>query len=136
MAPGSVDERRLPVRKRLRRTEGERASGGGGRLRLGTPDPDLRIQRLDRAADAGDEPAAADGRDDGDRIGRIFQDLESHRAMAGDEIVIVERVYERSFDSGKRALAQGLPGDLVRHRDEPCAERLHTLDLRGRRRLD
>ena len=38
------------------------------------------LQRLDRAADAGDEPAAADAGDDRGRVGRVLEDLEPHRA--------------------------------------------------------
>ena len=71
------------------RREGKRKRRG--RLRFHAPNFDLRSKRLDRAAHAGDESAAADARDDRDGVGRVFQNLEAHRPMAGDEIVIVER---------------------------------------------
>lgn len=56
--------------------------------------------------------------------------------MANDEIVIVERVHKCAFRSRKRAIAERLPRDLVRHRDERGAKRAHPLDFGGWRRLD
>ncbi len=120
----------------MRRSLGERKRGGGGCLRFNAPNVDLGLERLDRAADAGDESAAADAGDDGFRIGRVFQNLETHRSVTGDEVVIVERVHKRSFGSRIRTLLERLPCDIVWNRDELCAERPHPVDLGFRRRLD
>ena len=57
--------------------------------------------------DARDESAAADAGNDRGRVGRVFKNLQSHRRMAGDEIVIVERMHERPFGSGKRRDPRG-----------------------------
>ena len=70
------------------------------------------------------------------RVGRVFQNLESHRSMAGDEIVIVERVDECPFHAGKGAILQCFPRDFVRDRDQFRSERAHPIDLRFRRGLD
>jgi hypothetical protein len=48
----------------------------------------------------GDEPAAADAADDRLCVGFVFENLEPHRAMPGDEIVIVERMHERPLRTG------------------------------------
>ena len=48
------------------------------------------------------------------RVGRVFKNLETHRRMTGDEIVIVERMHKRSFGSGKRTILERFPGDIVR----------------------
>ena len=55
---------------------------------------------LTALADADDQPAAADARRSRRRVGRIFENLEPHRGVAGDEIVIVERVDERPSTPG------------------------------------
>ena len=46
-------------------------------------------------------------------------------AMAGDEIMIVERMNEGAFDARDSALVERLPRDIVGHGDETRAERLH-----------
>ncbi len=71
------------------------------------------FKRLDGAADARDQSPAADAGDDRDRLGRVFQDLQTHGRMTGDEIVIVERMDKGPFHSRKRALLQRLPSDIV-----------------------
>ena len=48
--------------------------------------------RLDRASNAGDQPAATDRGDDRLHVRQVFKDLEPHGGMAGDEVVIVEGV--------------------------------------------
>src|SRR6185437_5093421 len=132
----SVDEGWLPVRKCLRRAHPEGALGGSGCLGLHAPYLDAGLQRLDRAADTRDEAAAADGDDDGRRIGFVLQYLESDRAVPRDEIMIVEWMHEGSFDTGKRALAQRPPGRLQRRLYDGCAQRFHALDLGGRRGVE
>ena len=69
-------------------------------------------------------------------LGRIFQNLQPHRGMTGDEIVIVERMNEGSFGAGKGARVERAPGDVVGDEDEFGPERAHPFQLRGRRGLD
>ena len=47
-----------------------------------------------RDADAGEQPAAADRRDDRVDVGQVLEDLEPRRAVAADEVVVVERMDE------------------------------------------
>ena len=94
------------------------------------------LSALIAAADARDEPPSPDAGNDRNRVGRVFQNLQSHGRVTGDEIVIVERMHERSFNAGKRMLVERLPGDLVRHCNEFGAERPHPFDLRDRRCFD
>ena len=50
-----------------------------------------RRARLDRGRDAGDEPAAADADDDRVDVGHLVEDLEAERALARDDVGVVER---------------------------------------------
>ena len=50
--------------------------------------------RID-GADAGEQAAAADGHDDRVDVGRLLEDLERHRALAGHHVGVVERMDER-----------------------------------------
>ena len=68
----------------------------GGILGLDADDADLRVQRLHIGRDAADEAAAADRHED--RVGargELLQDLEGDRALAGDDVGVVERMDER-----------------------------------------
>ena len=49
--------------------------------------------------------------------------------MAGDEIVVVERVNECSFRSGKRSFIERFPSNLVRDRNEFGVQRFHALQF-------
>src|ERR1700729_984257 len=110
---------------------GERS--GRGRFRLGAPPLDSGIEGFESAAYARDEATAADCGDDRGGVRSIFENLEAHRRMTGDEIMIVEWVHERPFHAGKRSIPKGLPRGCIRHRDETGAKRPHSLDLRFRR---
>src|SRR5258708_14030207 len=92
--------------------------------------------RLDRAADAGDQATAADRGDDGAHVGQVLEDLQAHGAMAGDEIVIVERVDEGAVEPGISMRLGRLPRLLIGNRDDGRAERPHPLELVLRRGLD
>ena len=98
LAAGAVDERRLPGLELLRRAAASESAIGaavsGSTPQIVTPG----AERLERAADAGDESAAADARDHGRGLGRVLQNLQPHRGVTGDEIVIVERMNERSLE--------------------------------------
>ena len=86
--------------KGLRRTFLKRKRSGRGGFRLDTEDLDFRLERLDRAAHTGDQSAAADARDHGGGVWSVFENFEAHRAVTGDEIVIVERMNECSVGPG------------------------------------
>ena len=75
-----------PARERLRVG---RARGG-----LHADDLDLRPRRLDRDRDAGREPAAADRHDDLREVRHLLEQLEPERALAGDDVRVVEGVHE------------------------------------------
>ncbi len=57
------------------------------------------LSALSALADAGDQPAAADAGDDRRGVRCILENLQAHGAVAGDEIVIVERMHEGPFDA-------------------------------------
>ena len=77
-----------------------------GVVHLHADDADLGPHRLDVRRDARDQAAAADGDEDGvDRPLVLAQDLHRDRALAGDDIGVVERM-----DEGEAALL------LERHR--------------------
>src|SRR5204862_3941988 len=81
-------------------------------------------------------PATADRGNDGDGVRRILENLEAHRRVTGDEVLIVEWMDERPLDAGICAVVERLPGDRIRYEHELCAERAHALELRGRCGLD
>ena|SRR6516162_6350204 len=96
----------------------------------------LRLERLDGAANADDEAAAADACNDRGGVGRVFKDLQTHRRMTGNEIVVIKRMHKYPFDPGERTFLKGLPRDFIRHGNQSRAKRLHTLDFRHGRRLE
>jgi hypothetical protein len=49
---------------------------------------------LDGAGDAADEPAAADGDDDGFEVGDLLQQLEADGSLPRDDLVVVKGVQE------------------------------------------
>jgi len=60
------------------------------RLGLDADDSDVRALGLDRRRDAGEEAAAAERHDHGPDVRRLLQDLEPARALAGDDVDVVE----------------------------------------------
>ena len=73
----------------------QRAVHGIGIHRLHADDPDLGAQLFDVGRHAGDQPAAADGAEDGvDRPGVLAQDFHRDGALPGDYIWIVIGVHE------------------------------------------
>ena len=77
-----------------------------------------------------------DGGNDGDRVRCVLENFESHGAVAGDEVLVVERMHERSGHAGIGAITEGAPRRLVGHRYKSRPEGAHSIDLCGRRRLD
>ena len=96
LSAGAVDERGFPVFENLRRTLGKRQRRRRGCLGFDTPNFDGRLQRFHGTAHAGNQTAAADGGNDGDRVRRIFENLESHGAVSRDEVMIIEGMHKRS----------------------------------------
>jgi hypothetical protein len=47
--------------------------------------------------------------------------------VTGDEIMLVERMHERSLDAGERMFIDSVPSDFMRHRDEFRVERAHPV---------
>ena len=72
---------------------------------LHADDLDLGPRGLHRDGDAAREPAAADRHDDLGQVGDVLQQLEAERALAGDDVGVVERVHE-----GHARLARALLG--------------------------
>ena len=77
-------------------------------LRLDADDPRAGPQRLHRERDAGNEPAAADRHDDQVDLGHVLDDLQAEARVAGDDVVVVERVQE--VEAGRL--------ELLDHREE------------------
>ncbi len=105
-------------------------------VRLDADDLDARVAILQEGADAADQPAAADG--DEYRIGHarpLALDLGADRALAGDDVGIVERMHEAKA-LGRFELTSVRVGVVVRHAVQHglAAERDDGVDLdRGRR---
>src|SRR5690606_16601822 len=74
-------------------------------LGLDTDDADRGPERLDGGRDAGDEAAAPDRHDDDVGVGRVLEDLEADRALARDDVRVVERVDEREAVLAAQRLA-------------------------------
>ncbi len=82
----------------------------GSFFRLHANDADFGIGFLERAADAGDEAAAADGYDDGFEVWDLFEQLEGDGALAADDVGVVEGMDEGSafFDAAAECFFAGL----------------------------
>ena len=63
-----------------------------GGFRLSSENFDLRFQRFDCTAYAGNKTATTDGGDHSPGVRHILQNFQAHCAMPGNEVVIVERV--------------------------------------------
>ncbi len=101
---------------------------------LHADDADLGPQRLDIGRHAGDQPAAADGHEDGvDRPLVLAQDLHRHRALAGDHVGVVEGMHEAQslrllqFQRVRMGVAVAV---AVQH--DLAAQRMHGVDLQLR----
>src|ERR1051325_8018190 len=79
---------------------------------------------------------AADGHEDGLHVGHVFEDLDADGGVAGDEVMIVERMDERALDAGIGALFHRVPAGVERRLHPRRAEVAHPLDLRLGRGLD
>ena len=94
------ERRAEPVGDRLRLDRHDLAPLDGQRHRVGAlgldaDDAGARPPCLDRGRDAADEPAAADADHDDVDVRHVVDDLETDRAVAGDDRRVVERVDER-----------------------------------------
>ena len=83
---------------------GQRLIHRVGPERLDADDAHGRPQRLDVAADAGNQPAAADRHEDRRDVAQAMpQDLVADGALARDDQRVVERMHERHAPLGGRA---------------------------------
>ena len=81
-------------RRRTRRAAGAAVSGSAPQTRISGPSALIALPS------PGNEPAAADAGDDGRGVGRVLEDLESHRSVTGDEVVVVKGVHEDALAPG------------------------------------
>ena len=90
--------------------------------------------RLDRDRDAAASPPPPTGTTTFARSGDVLEQLEPERALAGDDVRVVERVHERHAGLA-RALARDRDAlvDALAARGDRRAERRRALDLRDRR---
>src|SRR5205807_1760450 len=63
--------------------------------RFDADDADVRVVTLHGHRDAGDQSAAADRDDDRVELGPVLNDFQSERSLAGDELLVVERMNVR-----------------------------------------
>ena len=113
----------------------ERFVQAGGVFRFHADDLGLRPQGLHIGGNAGNQPAAADGDEDGvDATAVLAQDLHCHRALAGDHVrVVVGRDVGHAALGHQfaRMLAGIVVGIAVQHYlGAQALHRLH-LDVRG-----
>ena len=124
-------DRRVAARDRLAR---ERLLHGRKARRLHAEDLEPRAQRVRGERDAGEQPPAADGRDERIEIGNVGEHLERQRALTRDHLRVVVGVHEdepalareRARDSRRVLERVALEHDLG-------AEHAGVLDLRGGR---
>ena len=113
LAAGAVDERRLPGVEAARfaapQRQFERRRGFG----FGGVDADAGLARAHHRADARQQPAAAERGDHGIDVGQVFEDLEARRRVAGDEIIVVERMHEVAAHARRCVRFDGLPAFVV-----------------------
>lgn len=76
------------------RTRGQRGRVGRGARRLDADDPHVGADRLDRDRYPRGQAAAADAHDDRAHLGALLQDLQPQRALARDDVGVVEGVDE------------------------------------------
>ncbi len=75
---------------------------------LDPDDAQLRALGLEHRGDAGDQPAAAHRHQQQFQLRRLVQQFQAHRALAGDDQLVVVGV-----DEGQAALGGDLPGPLA-----------------------
>lgn len=87
----------------------ERHRDGGRAFRLDADDRRLGVDRLDGARHAGQQSAAARGNDDDVEVGYVLQHFYADRALARDDVLVVEGVDEhrarRALDLSRAAIA-------------------------------
>ena len=96
----------------------------------------LRAEALDREGNTGDQSAATDRHDDRIHILELVEDLETDRALARDDRIVVVRM-----DEGHARLLLELDGLIMciivgaLHEADLCTEPLRALDLHDRRTI-
>ena len=133
LAAGAVDERRLPVveiHRPARRERGRRAARRFPVRRRRSACPGFSSR--DRGGDAGEQPAAAERRDDRVDVGQVFENLETGRRVAGDEPIVVERMHEVAGHPIGAVRFDRAPAFIVGGADDRRAEPLDRADLRRR----
>ena len=104
--------------------------------RLHTIDLALRAEALYREGDTGDQSAATDRHDHRVHILELVEDLETDRALARDDRIVVVRM-----DEGHARLLLELDGLIMGiivgalHEADLCTETLRALDLHDRRTI-
>ncbi|MNI44050.1 hypothetical protein D3C73_984020 [compost metagenome] len=107
------------------------AQHGVGILGLHANDLDLGPQLLDVGRNAGDQPAAADGHEDGvDRPRVLAQDLHAYRTLTGDHVGVVKGMDERQllFFLKDLRMREGIGEALARQHDF-ATQAAHRVDL-------
>ncbi len=72
-----------------------------------------RLQRAHDGADARQQPAAAERRDDRIDIRQVFENLQARRPIAGDEAIVVERMHEVAVHARRAVRLDRLPAFVV-----------------------
>ena len=80
------------------------------------------LQRAHHDADAGQQAAAAERGDHGIHVRQVLENLEARRGVAGDEVVIVERMHEVAAHARRGVRFHRLPALVVAGRDDGGAE--------------
>ena len=85
---------------------------------LGRVDPCFGPQRPQPDRYPGEQPAAAQRRDNGIDVRQIFEDLQRDRAVSADEVVVVERVHEMPRHAVGAVVLDGSPALVERGLDD------------------
>ena len=97
---------------------GQRVGERRGALGLDGDDPDVGTAGLDRGRDPGEQSPAAGADDHGGDVRALLEDLQTDRALPGDDVGVLERVDEHRAGAlgvlrgGHERLGQGLPDEL------------------------
>ena len=106
----------------------ERARGRCGSFRLRAPDLDRRAcSALTALATPVMSPPPPMPRNHGSRVGCVLQDLQSHRRVPGDEVVVVEGMDERAVDAWDARSSSAFHATSIGHGNQLRAERAHAL---------
>src|SRR5262245_22283910 len=90
------------------------------------------LERLHRRSDAAAQPSAAVRNDDSVDVREVFQNLQSDRAVACDDVRVAHRMNEPPLHARILVLQKYVPPGVIRHLDDSRPETSDGRELRLR----